>query len=363
MSKKVYLALLAVALVLAGAALFVSLQPEPEARGFPIQYGNFVAPDSDSYIKLWDGADLTAYSDEGSTQTFSLDGATGNLEFEGTLDLDGEKMDLDADADTSITADTDDQIDLELGGADVFTLKQWGASTITTDTTTHLFEVFDSTPVMTAGTNSLVGINVDLGIGNSTAGTNSVYGILVDGITGDAQNTEDGISVGSGWDYAADLDGPVTIDGGVTDIGGGSYATANGDNDLGVAGDLEVDGASDLDGTLNVAGAVTLQDDLIVDDTFNVDDTAYALTGTQTLTPTASTYVISSASAVTITLATSSASAGDFLWLVDNTAQAVVIVDTTATAGGSDRTLGIHDVIGFIFDGTIWVEAFYSDNS
>lgn len=38
----------------------------------------------------------------------------------GTLDLDGQKLILDADGDTSITADTDDQIDIEIAGADDF---------------------------------------------------------------------------------------------------------------------------------------------------------------------------------------------------------------------------------------------------
>lgn len=36
------------------------------------------------------------------------------------IDMNGQKLDLDADADTSITADTDDQIDIEISGADDF---------------------------------------------------------------------------------------------------------------------------------------------------------------------------------------------------------------------------------------------------
>lgn len=65
----------------------------------------------------------------------------------------------------------------------------------------------------------------------------------------------------------------ITLDGGLTNIGGGSYATADGDNDLGVAGDFEVDGATDLDGALAVAGAATLASTL-------------AVTGIHTLGPT-----------------------------------------------------------------------------
>ena len=112
----------------------------------------------------------------------------------------GREITLDADEDTSITADTDDQIDFELGGADIFVMNEWGSGTVTITTTEHLFEILDTTNVMTAGTNSLAALNIDLGIGNSTGGTNSVYGILIDSIAGDAQNTETAISIGSGWD-------------------------------------------------------------------------------------------------------------------------------------------------------------------
>ncbi len=116
-------------------------------------------------------------------------------------------------------------------------------------------------------------------------------------------------------------------------------------------------------GAAQFSGDVLIDADIAIDDTFKVDDTIYILTDTQTLTPTASYYIVQSASAVTITLATGSAASGDFLYVVDKTSQAVVFVDTGATAGGGNRTLGNHDVIGFIFDGSMWVESFYSDNS
>lgn len=66
------------ALGLAAFSLYVALQPEGEARGaMPRYYGSFVANNADSYIKLWNGADLTIYSDENTTVKWSLDGATG----------------------------------------------------------------------------------------------------------------------------------------------------------------------------------------------------------------------------------------------------------------------------------------------
>jgi hypothetical protein len=46
----------------------------------------------------------------------------GNLSTTGTVDINGQELILDADADTSITADTDDQIDFKIGGTDVATL-------------------------------------------------------------------------------------------------------------------------------------------------------------------------------------------------------------------------------------------------
>ncbi len=46
----------------------------------------------------------------------------GNLSTTGTVDINGQELILDADADTSITADTDDQIDFRVGAVDVMTL-------------------------------------------------------------------------------------------------------------------------------------------------------------------------------------------------------------------------------------------------
>ena len=55
------------------------------------------------------------------TGTLGVTGAstlTGNVALGGTLDMNGAELVLDADADTSITADTDDRIDFKTGGTD-----------------------------------------------------------------------------------------------------------------------------------------------------------------------------------------------------------------------------------------------------
>jgi hypothetical protein len=49
--------------------------------------------------------------------------ADANLEMPNTLDLNGKELILDADADTSITADTDDQIDIKIAGSDNLRIK------------------------------------------------------------------------------------------------------------------------------------------------------------------------------------------------------------------------------------------------
>lgn len=91
--------------------------------------------------------------------------------------------------------------------------------------------------------------------------------------------------------------------------------------------------------------------------------TTYALTGTQTLTPTGSLYFLTPSAALTLTLSTNDAVPGDMVFFVSGVTTSTVFADTGATAGGSTRTLGNNDIIGFLFDGTTWDEAFFSDNS
>ena len=59
-----------------------------------------------------------------------------------TIDVNGNELILDADADTSITADTDDQIDIKIGGADDFNF------------TANTFNVLDGSKVLIGGQSS-----------------------------------------------------------------------------------------------------------------------------------------------------------------------------------------------------------------
>ena len=80
-------------------------------------------------FKTASGTGITFGVSEKTTKLFYSDGTNiVDAGFSGGTDLDGKELILDADGDTSITADTDDQIDIKIAGADDF---QFTANTFT----------------------------------------------------------------------------------------------------------------------------------------------------------------------------------------------------------------------------------------
>jgi len=82
----------------------------------------------DYYIGLDDSADdliIGKGSTVGTTPAISIDENSKSV-FGGTVDVNGNELILDADGDTSITADTDDQIDFKIGGSDLITMNPSG---------------------------------------------------------------------------------------------------------------------------------------------------------------------------------------------------------------------------------------------
>ena len=89
---------------------------------------NLATGDSIDFIYLLGNVlDLGTPSD--STVTSAK--LSGNLVTPGTLDVNGQELILDANANTSITADTDDQIDIKVGGTDQITIKDGAVSPVT----------------------------------------------------------------------------------------------------------------------------------------------------------------------------------------------------------------------------------------
>jgi hypothetical protein len=355
-----------VALVVVAGLAFVGIrypqrqtspQPEPsdvEALGVSHFSGMQVqgSETDELVVDQTSTGDIVELRDNGTVVWRLSDG--GNIYHNGELDINGQKLDLDADADTSIEADTDDQVDWELGGADVFVMKDFGTGTVTTAATEHLFEILDTTRVIStaSGTSTQTALNIDLGIGNSTAGTSIVNGILIDGISQDAQNTETGIVIANGWDRGIDLDGnSLYMDNdqdsyfseladdsigftpgaatGSLEIRTGNLQVGDGNPDETHNGeDFYVEGISEFDGTAYFDGSVDFDNGLVAaEDVENMF--------LPTLVSTAITYTASAGGSGTVITITD----GE-IWLIHDV---FVNVTTDFDCTGDDATLVIGD--------------------
>jgi hypothetical protein len=238
-------------------------------------------------------------------------------------------------------------VDIREAATPIASIRGWGAVTVTTTTTKHIWELVDTSPVMTAGTNIYSALNIDLAIGNSTAGTNNVYGVLVDNITGDAQVTESAFSIGgTGWDVGID-------------------AGANTILNVGAAGtDFSATGGLTLADALTVtSGGASLTDgDMVVADDLRVTaQTSITVTNAAAFTPTGTYQNITAAGEVTPTI-TAGATAGDLLVLINTSAQVVNIADSGTAKLSAAAALNQFDVLVLWSDGTNWIEISRSDN-
>jgi hypothetical protein len=153
------------------------------------------------------------------------------------VDLNGQELILDADADTSITADTDDQIDVRIAGADDF---QFTANTFTAQSGSSIV-VPDGG--LTFGSTAISSTAAELNILDGVTSTTAELNIL-DGVTATASELnllDGGTSVGSSITLA-DGDGVVVNDGGTmktipasdfATYAGGSLAYINGSQGTG----------------------------------------------------------------------------------------------------------------------------------
>lgn len=101
---------------------------------------------------------------------------------------------------------------------------------------------------------------------------------------------------------------------------------------------------------------------------FNYDPVTISLTGTQSITPAtqnSSHLLLSPSGAVlTLTLNITGSKTGDVVLLVGaSSVSNTTLVDTGATGGGGNRTIGPTDVWFGLFNGTAWVETNFVDNS
>ena len=133
-------------------------------------------------------------------------------------DLNGAKLIIDADADTSITADTDDQIDIEIAGADDFSFKA------------NKFEVQTGSNIDMNGTELILDADGDTSI---TADTDDQIDIKISGAD-DFQMTANTFTVLSGSTLAIASGATIANSGTATGFSSADPASADGDS-LGTA--------------------------------------------------------------------------------------------------------------------------------
>jgi hypothetical protein len=191
----------------------------------------------------------------------------GTTHFSGPLDItesasaSAPALTFEGDTDTGIFRSAANTLNIASGGTEMlevdssgFTISSGTALDVDTNVTIDggLTDIGGATYAVADGDN-------DLGI----AGTIEVHGQsrlegnidLNDSIDLDGDSDEVQLSVTG---YTTQTNDLVQLDGGLTDVGGGTYATADGDNDVGVEGDLEANGALDVGGTTTLRDDVTL---------------------------------------------------------------------------------------------------------
>jgi len=137
--------------------------------------------------------------------------------------------------------------------------------------------------------------------------------------------------------------------------------------DLDVDRDTSLTGDTDDRIDFEIGGSDVVRLDavgLVITNVLNIADADSVLSGTNTITPTSSYLQTAPVDQVlTMTIATGAAVDGDILIVHNLNTTNTVIIDTGATAGGGNITLGQDDPAGFIFGDGVWVELFSPDNS
>ena len=166
----------------------------------------------------------------GTTRLVSTDGTNWYDVFSlaGSIDLQGQELILDADADTSITADTDDQIDLKIGNTDVANLTNSSSDFVITSAVQDKDILFKGDD----GGGAITALQLDMSdAGKAVFNAGATFGDVVDadsGVTIDnirIDGTEIDLSSG---DLTLDVAGDIILDAAGNDVIFSSGGTAIG---------------------------------------------------------------------------------------------------------------------------------------
>ena len=225
---------------------------------------------------------------------YVINDKTSNTSIIRPTDLNGTEFILDADADTSLTADTDDRIDIKLANTDHISFGTSSGDTVIkpmTDAKDIIFQQYDGNKVLEINDGGFVGVG-----GNSNAaGEIRIYEDTDDGshyVGFKAGNntasvsyvlpTADGTS-----GYQLTTDGSGTLSWAAAQItlandGNNRIVTGTGSSSLNAEANATFDGS-----TLAITGAATISTNLDVDGTTNLDavdiDGAVQIDGTITV--------------------------------------------------------------------------------
>ena len=166
----------------------------------------------------------------GTTRLVSTDGTNWYDVFSlaGSIDLQGQELILDADADTSITADTDDQIDLKIGNTDVANLTNSSSDFVITSAVQDKDILFKGDD----GGGAITALQLDMSdAGKAVFNAGATFGDVVDadsGVTID-NITIDGTEIDlSSGDLTLDVAGDIILDAAGNDVIFSSGGTAIG---------------------------------------------------------------------------------------------------------------------------------------
>jgi hypothetical protein len=273
-------------------------------------------------------------------------GAT--TDYSGGVDLDGALLDLDANGNTSIQADTDDQIDIEISGADDFqftanTFTALSGSTIKANTI--------------AETTAASGVTID-SVLIKDGGVDMTAGDLV------MQNDETLSNSYNGWITATvAATGMFNVATGNLKVGDGTATgTLNGE-DAYIEGFLEVDGAVDADSTLDVAGTMTAAGIVSIGTFLRMPRAAaIEVTYNSTITPTGSMQRLAATGGSCSTATFSTSNDGDYVCLIGPAANTITLTDTGTLMLNANRALSAYDILCLYGDGTNWIETSFTDN-
>ena len=225
---------------------------------------------------------------------YVINDKTSNVSLIKPTDMNGVELILDADADTSLTADTDDRIDVKIAGSDHFAFLGSSGDTVIkplTDAKDIIFQQFDGNKVLEINDGGFVGVG-----GNSNAageirifedtdnGSNYV-GFSAPNVTTSRTYIFPAADGSSGTQLTTDGSGNLSWAAAqitLANDGNNRIVTGDGSGGLNAEANLNFDGS-----TLAVTGAATVSTNLDVDGTTNLDavdiDGAVQIDGTVTV--------------------------------------------------------------------------------